>query len=51
MLEERALNPHDTVVLTGMDDGQSFLKIGVLFLEKSRQDTDTARAQYSDVRF
>ena len=50
VIDERALNPHSTVVLTGMDDGQGFCKVGVLFLDKDKEDTATGRSKYSEVK-
>ena len=49
VIHERALNPHSTVVLTGMDDGQGFCKIGVLFLDKANEEVPTGRSKYSEV--
>ena len=44
------MNPHSTVVLTGMDDGQGFCKVGALFLDRAKEDTAVARSKYSEVK-
>jgi len=33
VLQEWGMNPHTSVVLTGMDDGQGFCKVAVVFLD------------------
>jgi hypothetical protein len=50
VITERGLNPHTTVVLTGMDDGQGFCKVGALFLDKTSDATKTGRSKYSEVK-
>lgn len=46
------MNPHTSMVLCGMDDGQGFCKVAAVFLDTAADDPDkenNGRAKYSDV--
>ena len=49
VLQERGMNPHTSVVLTGMDDGQGFCKIAAVFLDTEESEETASRAKYSEV--
>ena len=49
VLRERGMNPSTSVILTGMDDGQGFCKIGVVFLDTEGDLAEDSRAKYSEV--
>ena len=44
------MNPHTSVVLTGMDDGQGFCKVAVVFLDTESDKENKGRAKYSEVK-
>ena len=50
VLQERGMNPHSSLVLTGMDDGQGFCKIAAVFLDTDAEDESTGRSKYSEVK-
>ena len=50
VLQERGMNPHTSVVLTGMDDGQGFCKVAVVFLDTESDKENKGRAKYSEVK-
>ena len=47
---QEGMNPHTSVVLTGMDDGQGFCKVAVVFLDTESDKENKGRAKYSEVK-
>ena len=50
VLKERGMNPHTSVVLSGMDDGQGFCKVADVFLDTETDKENNGRAKYSEVK-
>ena len=42
------MNPHSTLVLTGIDDGQGFCKVGALFVDREKEENKLVRSKYSE---